>query len=121
MSTDQKPSSPVVPIRLGLDDEFRFRCHKGIACFNKCCENADVLLTPYDVLRLARRFGLTTREFIDRYTVDAELDPHGTPGLKLTRKNRARPRVRISRPKDAACTRTGRLPVATTRSVTWRC
>ena len=86
MSTDQKPSSPVVPVRLGLDDEFRFCCRKGIACFNKCCENADVLLTPYDVLRLARRFGLTTREFIDRYTVDAELDPHGTPGLTLTPK-----------------------------------
>jgi hypothetical protein len=77
------PSSPLVPVQLGLDDTFRFRCHKGIACFNKCCENIDILLTPYDILRLKRRFGLTAREFIDRYTVDCEMDGHGMPGLKL--------------------------------------
>ncbi len=80
---DPRPASPLVPVQLGLDDKFQFRCHKGIACFNKCCENIDILLTPYDIVRLKNRFGLTAREFIDRYTVDCQMDGHGMPGLKL--------------------------------------
>ncbi len=89
MSDDYKeplPVSPVQPVALGLDDPFRFRCHKGIACFNRCCENIDILLTPYDVVRLKNRLDLSSREFIDRYTRDCELDAHGMPGLKLATK-----------------------------------
>lgn len=82
-NTDAPPASPVIPIQLGLDDKFQFRCHQGIACFNKCCENIDILLTPYDILRLKKRFGLTAREFIDQYTVDSAMDGQGLPGLKL--------------------------------------
>lgn len=77
------PKSPIVPMRLGLDDKFQFRCHKGIACFNKCCENIDIMLTPYDIVRLKNRFGMTSRAFIDAYTVDCAMDGHGMPGLKL--------------------------------------
>jgi len=77
------PTSPVIPVQLSLDDKFQFRCHKGIACFNKCCENIDIMLTPYDILRLKTRFGITAREFIDQYTVDFAMDGHGMPGLKL--------------------------------------
>ena len=80
---DPKPDTPVQPVSLSLDDRFRFRCHKGIACFNKCCENTDILLTPYDLLRLKSRLDVSSREFIDRYTRDCELDSHGMPGLKL--------------------------------------
>jgi hypothetical protein len=80
---EPKPASPVQPVSLGLDDSFRFRCHKDIACFNKCCENTDILLTPYDLLRLKNRLDLASREFIDKYTRDCELDGHGMPGLKL--------------------------------------
>jgi len=82
------PASTIIPVQLGLHDKFQFRCHKGIACFNKCCENIDILLTPYDVLRLKNHFGIASREFIDLYTRDCELDGHGMPGLKLrTRDN----------------------------------
>jgi len=81
------PTSPVIPVQLGLDDKFQFRCHKDIACFNKCCENIDIMLTPYDIVRLKRRFGITAREFIDAYTVDFALDGHGMPGLKLKTKD----------------------------------
>jgi Fe-S-cluster containining protein len=83
---EPKPASPVQPVALGLDERFRFRCRKGIACFNKCCENTDILLTPYDLLRLKNRLDLSSREFIDRYTRDCELDSHGMPGLKLGHK-----------------------------------
>ena len=80
------PANPVIPVQLNLDDKFQFRCHKGIACFNKCCENIDILLTPYDIVRLKNRLGITSREFIDAYTTDIAMDGQGTPGLKLATK-----------------------------------
>ena len=87
---DDPPQSPILPVQLGRDDKFKFHCHKGIACFNKCCENIDILLTPYDIIRLKNHFGITSREFIDRYTTDFALDAHGMPGLKLrTQQNSA--------------------------------
>jgi uncharacterized protein len=83
---EPKPFSPVQPVSLGLDERFRFHCRKGIACFNKCCENTDILLTPYDIVRLKNRLDLASRDLIDRYTRDCELDAHGMPGLKLGHK-----------------------------------
>lgn len=80
---DPVPRSAIEPVQLGLDDEFRFRCHKAIPCFNKCCHNADVMLTPYDIVRLRRRLGVTARELIDTATTDYAMDAHGMPGLKL--------------------------------------
>ena len=55
--------------RLGHDDAFRFGCHPGVACFNNCCADVNILLTPLDVLRLARRLGMHTRDFLQRYTL----------------------------------------------------
>ncbi len=81
-----RPGSPVLPVQLWSEDRFRFRCHTGIACFNKCCENIDILLTPWDIVRMARRFGLNTRETIDRYSTDDRMDAQGMPALKLARK-----------------------------------
>jgi Fe-S-cluster containining protein len=83
---EMPPHSPVVPVQLWEQDKLRFRCHQGIACFNKCCESADIVLTPWDIVRMARHFGVTTREAIDRYTADFDIDGQGMPGLKLARK-----------------------------------
>jgi Fe-S-cluster containining protein len=87
---DPRPHSVVEPVQLSLDDAFQFRCHKGIPCFNECCRNIDIMLAPYDVLRLKRRFDLSSREFIDRDTQDFQMDGHGMPGLKLATKEGSR-------------------------------
>jgi Fe-S-cluster containining protein len=58
----------VEPVRLTLDSKFKFRCHKGIACFTKCCSNIDILLTPYDIVRLKNRLGISSEEFLLDYT-----------------------------------------------------
>jgi Fe-S-cluster containining protein len=58
----------VIPQKLSLDTRFRFRCHKGIKCFTRCCSNIDILLTPYDVLRLKNRLGISSDEFLSKYT-----------------------------------------------------
>ena len=75
--------SPIQPQRLGPDSEIRFDCHPGMPCFNACCRHSEVTLTPYDILRLKRRLGLTAGEFVARYTVPFEMDHHGLPGLRL--------------------------------------
>ena len=79
-------SSPVKPVELTLESEFQFNCHKGIACFNACCKNIDITLTPYDILRLKQRLGMDSKEFVARHTIPFEMDFHGLPGLKMVTK-----------------------------------
>jgi Fe-S-cluster containining protein len=74
---------PVNPVKLGLDDTIQFQCRKGIACFNKCCQNIDIQLTPHDVIRVKNRLGMTSRAFLDEYTWPFEMDHHGMPGVKF--------------------------------------
>ncbi|MBE0614740.1 MAG: YkgJ family cysteine cluster protein [Burkholderiales bacterium] len=81
--SDPSPMTPVQPVQLGPNDTFQFRCHKGIACFNKCCQNIDIMLAPYDILRLKNRLRISSRDFLDNFTRDFAMDGHGMPGLKL--------------------------------------
>jgi Fe-S-cluster containining protein len=59
----------VQPTRLDLESKFKFRCHPGVSCFTRCCSNIDIMLTPYDVLRMKKRLGITSEEFLVKYTV----------------------------------------------------
>jgi len=63
----------VEPVRLSLDTKFKFRCHKGIGCFTKCCSNIDIMLTPYDIVRLKRRLGISSGEFLANH-IYVEID-----------------------------------------------
>lgn len=58
----------VQPERLDLNTKFRFKCHKNIKCFTKCCSSIDLMLTPYDVLRLKNRLKISSEEFLEKYT-----------------------------------------------------
>lgn len=53
--------------RLEEDEEFSFRCHPGIGCFNKCCRNINLFLYPYDVIRLKNGLGISSDQFLDEY------------------------------------------------------
>ena len=68
-----KPDNPaeIAPVRLGFDSRFKFECHPGVSCFTKCCRGIQIILTPYDVIRLKNRLGLSSEEFLAIYT-----DPH---------------------------------------------
>jgi hypothetical protein len=50
-------------------DSFCFDCRKDLPCFTRCCADVNILLTPLDVLQLARRTGLSTTEFLERHTL----------------------------------------------------
>jgi Fe-S-cluster containining protein len=79
-------SSPVDPVKLTLDSEFQFDCHPGVSCFNACCRNISIQLTPYDIVRLKQRLELSSSEFVARHTVAFEMDHDGLPGLNLLTK-----------------------------------
>ena len=75
--------SPVMPTMLGGDKVIQFCCHKDVKCWNACCANIDIQLTPYDILRLKNRFNLSSGDFLKQYTVPFEMDKDGMPGVKL--------------------------------------
>ena len=77
------PDSPVVPNQLSGDALIQFRCHTGIDCFNACCRNIDIMLTPYDIVRLKQRLGITSTEFLRQYTMPFEFAKDGVAGVKL--------------------------------------
>jgi Fe-S-cluster containining protein len=53
---------------LSPDSRFLFSCHPGLACFNQCCRQPTVILKPYDIMRLRHRLGITSTEFLEKYT-----------------------------------------------------
>ncbi len=59
----------VQPTRLDADTKFKFACHPGVSCFTRCCSNIDIMLTPYDVLRMKKRLGISSEEFLVNYTI----------------------------------------------------
>ena len=77
------PNSPVVPTMVSESHTIEFSCHKGIGCWNACCSNIDISLTPYDVLRMKTRLGITSTEFLKDYTVPYEMEKDGIAGIKF--------------------------------------
>jgi len=82
--TDESPipNSPVVPAQLSGNAVIQFRCHKGIDCFNACCRNIDIMLTPYDIIRLKKRLGISSTEFLRLYTEPFEFGRDSVAGVK---------------------------------------
>lgn len=77
------PTSPVMPKLYDGDKVIQFSCHKGISCWNACCANIDITLTPYDVVRLKQHLGMSSADFLRQYTEPFELEKDGIAGVKL--------------------------------------
>ena len=75
--------SPVVPEMSDGSKIIQFECRKGISCWNACCSNIDISLTPYDLIRLKQRLNLSSGELLQKYTVPYELEQGGITGVKL--------------------------------------
>jgi uncharacterized protein len=73
----------IEPLELTPETRFTFRCHPGVACFNECCTQTTIILSPYDVLRLKRHLRLTATEFLQRYTHRTSDDFSGLPLVVL--------------------------------------
>ncbi len=55
--------------KLGPEDKFCFECKPGIECFNKCCNDVNIFLTPYDIIRMRKALGISSGEFLEKYTL----------------------------------------------------
>jgi Fe-S-cluster containining protein len=55
--------------RMEPDQGFRFNCSPGVPCFTQCCRDVTIALTPYDVLRLKKGLGISSYEFLEKYTI----------------------------------------------------
>src|SRR3989339_582068 len=51
-----------------LDTLMDFTCSPENECFNDCCRDLNQALTPYDVLRLRKSLGMTSQDFLKKYT-----------------------------------------------------
>jgi len=88
---DESPfeENPVAPVEYDESTTIQFRCHKGVDCWNACCKQIDITLTPYDIVRLKNRLGMTSEEFLKKHTVPFEMDRDGLPGVKLRTRDEA--------------------------------
>lgn len=69
--------------RLSPESTFRFACHPGVPCFGRCCADVNIFLTPYDVLRMKKAIGVSSGEFLDRYTSTLVMGENPLPLVML--------------------------------------
>lgn len=60
--------SMIEPAKYTRDSRFKFRCHKGVKCFTLCCRGIEIILPPYDIIRIKNRLKMSSEEFLQRYT-----------------------------------------------------
>lgn len=60
--------SMIEPTQYTPDSRFRFLCHKGVKCFTLCCHSINIVLPPYDIIRIKNRLKMSSEEFLQKYT-----------------------------------------------------
>lgn len=59
------------------ENRFTFSCFPGIECFTNCCRNVDLILYPYDIIRLKTVLHIESSIFLQKYTQAVQGDnPH---------------------------------------------
>ncbi len=82
-SPDKRDNKLNADTKLTKKDSLCFDCGPHVPCFTECCGKLQLALTPYDVLRLRKRLGLTADEFMDRHTDLRLRTLHGFPELMM--------------------------------------
>ena len=62
---------------------FSFACHPGVSCFNRCCHEIDVILTPVDILKMKTELNMSSDKFLTQYTTMQKMKGTGIPLVKL--------------------------------------
>jgi Fe-S-cluster containining protein len=75
-------------IPLTADTAFSFDCSPAVPCFNACCRDLNQALSPYDILRLKNRLGLSSGQFLKTHTVRHIGPETGLPVVSLRFDNR---------------------------------
>jgi uncharacterized protein len=82
-NADAQTVAGINPTRLGYNSRFQFKCHPGVPCFTQCCRGINIILTPYDIIRLKTRLELPSDEFLAIYTEPHLLEKTGLPMVTL--------------------------------------
>ena len=69
--------------QLSKEDRIAFHCHPGLACFTTCCRDVNIFLSPYDILCMKKRLGISSGDFLDRYTISLIPEASGFPVILL--------------------------------------
>ena len=83
MQKDQNETARIDPVRLGYTSTFKFKCHPGVSCFTQCCRGINIILTPYDVIRMKTRLNLPSDQFLAIYTEPHLLEKTDIPVITL--------------------------------------
>ena len=78
---------------IGASESFVFDCGPEMPCFNRCCAELTLPLTPYDALRLKRQLGMSGEDFLRAF---AKLSSFPETGFPL-------PLLRMLESPDAPC------------------
>jgi hypothetical protein len=70
-------------IPLTGDSAFSFDCSPAVPCFNACCRDLNQALSPYDILRLKNRLGLSSGQFLKTLTIRHIGPETGLPVVSL--------------------------------------
>ncbi|QGY39257.1 YkgJ family cysteine cluster protein [Pseudodesulfovibrio cashew] len=60
-----------------------FKCYPGIECFNACCSDLNMTLTPYDILRMRQATGKDSIDFLRVHTIGQRAPDTNFPVFKL--------------------------------------
>jgi Fe-S-cluster containining protein len=55
--------------RMAPEHLFKFNCSPGVSCFTQCCGDVTIVLTPYDLVRLKNRLGISSDQFLEKHTL----------------------------------------------------
>jgi Fe-S-cluster containining protein len=83
MEANNTKTAQIDPVRLGHTSTFKFKCHPGVSCFTQCCRGINIILTPYDIIRLKARLNLPSDQFLAIYTEPHLLEKTDIPVVTL--------------------------------------
>jgi len=62
---------------------YKFKCYPGIKCFNACCNDLDMVLTPYDILRMRKAVDKNSIDFLRIHTIGHRAPDTNFPTFKF--------------------------------------
>lgn len=68
---------------VGENEAFEFACHPQVRCFGHCCGDLNLMLPPYDALRLRANLGEHSKDFIGKRCTLLNAPDTGFPLLRL--------------------------------------
>ena len=69
--------------RLKQGESFFFTCGPNMPCFNACCGDLTLSLSPYDVIRLRAQSGMSSKAFFDEFATVSAMSGNGFPAVYL--------------------------------------